>query len=115
LLKMRGRSYDYSPSPPRGYGRRHRNPSPRGRDGGRGRDLPTSLLVRNLRHDCRFGFSLFFPAIWMSVLDAHVYICCFMWIFPAYMLLLFFFFLSVNVFNYMHVIISLISLWIRCN
>jgi hypothetical protein len=24
------------------------------------------------------------------------------------------FFLSVNVFNYMHVIISLISLWIRC-
>uniref|UniRef100_A0A6M2EFK6 RRM domain-containing protein n=1 Tax=Populus davidiana TaxID=266767 RepID=A0A6M2EFK6_9ROSI len=50
---MRGRSYDYSPSPPRGYGRRHRNPSPRGRYGSRGRDLPTSLLVRNLRHDCR--------------------------------------------------------------
>ncbi|KAJ6914466.1 serine/arginine-rich SC35-like splicing factor SCL33 [Populus alba x Populus x berolinensis] len=50
---MRGRSYDYSPSPPRGYGRRHRNPSPRGRYGSLGRDLPTSLLVRNLRHDCR--------------------------------------------------------------
>ncbi|CAA7395355.1 unnamed protein product [Spirodela intermedia] len=50
---MRGRSYSYSPSPPRGYGRRGRSPSPRGRYGGRGRDLPTSLLVRNLRHDCR--------------------------------------------------------------
>ncbi|XP_052485447.1 serine/arginine-rich SC35-like splicing factor SCL33 isoform X1 [Gossypium raimondii] len=51
---MRGRSYGYSPSPPRDYGRRrHRSPSPRGRYGGRGRDLPTSLLVRNLRHDCR--------------------------------------------------------------
>ncbi|PPS03869.1 hypothetical protein GOBAR_AA16795 [Gossypium barbadense] len=51
---MRGRSYSYSPSPPRDYGRRrHRSPSPRGRYGGRGRDLPTSLLVRNLRHDCR--------------------------------------------------------------
>ncbi|XP_022151394.1 serine/arginine-rich SC35-like splicing factor SCL33 [Momordica charantia] len=49
---MRGRSYSYSPSPPRSYGRRHRSPSPRDR-GGRGRDLPTSLLVRNLRHDCR--------------------------------------------------------------
>ncbi|KAK8628818.1 hypothetical protein V6N13_009401 [Hibiscus sabdariffa] len=48
---MRGRSYSYSPSPPRGYGRRYR--SPRGRYGGRSRDLPTSLLVRNLRHDCR--------------------------------------------------------------
>ncbi|PSS07846.1 Serine/arginine-rich SC35-like splicing factor SCL30A [Actinidia chinensis var. chinensis] len=49
---MRGRSY--SPSPPRGgYSRRRRSPSPRGRYGGRGRDLPTSLLVRNLRHDCR--------------------------------------------------------------
>ncbi|RVW48644.1 Serine/arginine-rich SC35-like splicing factor SCL30A [Vitis vinifera] len=50
---MRGRSY--SPSPPRAYGRRGRSPSPRGRYGGRGsaRDLPTSLLVRNLRHDCR--------------------------------------------------------------
>ncbi|KAJ6864598.1 hypothetical protein NC651_035222 [Populus alba x Populus x berolinensis] len=51
--KMRGRSYSYSPSPPRGYGRKHRSPSPRGRHGGRGRDLPTSLLVRNLRLDCR--------------------------------------------------------------
>ncbi|XP_072973993.1 serine/arginine-rich SC35-like splicing factor SCL30A [Typha angustifolia] len=50
---MRGRSYSYSPSPPRSYGRRGRSPSPRGRYGGRGRDLPTSLLVRNLRRDCR--------------------------------------------------------------
>ncbi|KAG7017535.1 Serine/arginine-rich SC35-like splicing factor SCL30A, partial [Cucurbita argyrosperma subsp. argyrosperma] len=49
-LKMRGRSY--SPSPPRSYGRRNRSPSPRGR-GGRSRYLHTSLLVRNLRHDCR--------------------------------------------------------------
>uniref|UniRef100_M4FA77 RRM domain-containing protein n=1 Tax=Brassica campestris TaxID=3711 RepID=M4FA77_BRACM len=51
---MRGRSY--TPSPPRGgYGRRGRSPSPRGRYGGgrSSRDLPTSLLVRNLRHDCR--------------------------------------------------------------
>ncbi|KAF3638648.1 Serine/arginine-rich SC35-like splicing factor SCL30A [Capsicum annuum] len=49
---MRRRSY--SPSPPRGYGRRVRSPSPRGRYGGRSsRDAPTSLLVRNLRHDCR--------------------------------------------------------------
>ncbi|KAE9465296.1 hypothetical protein C3L33_02797, partial [Rhododendron williamsianum] len=46
---MRGRSYSYSPSPPRGgYSRRRRSPSPRGRYGGRDRDLPTSLLVRNL-------------------------------------------------------------------
>ncbi|KAF8047817.1 hypothetical protein N665_2818s0005 [Sinapis alba] len=50
---MRGRSY--TPSPPRGYGRRdRRSPSPRGgRYGARSVDLPTSLLVRNLRHDCR--------------------------------------------------------------
>lgn len=49
---MRRRSY--SPSPPRGYGSRGgRSPSPRGRYGGRSRDAPTSLLVRNLRHDCR--------------------------------------------------------------
>ncbi|KAL9251815.1 Serine/arginine-rich SC35-like splicing factor SCL30A-like protein [Drosera capensis] len=50
--KMRGRSY--TPSPPRG--RRGRSPSPRGRyggGGGRSRDAPTSLLVRNLRLDCR--------------------------------------------------------------
>ncbi|WZZ79723.1 hypothetical protein YC2023_100295 [Brassica napus] len=49
---MRGMSY--TPSPPRGYGRRGRtSPSPRGgRDGGRSADLPTSFLVRNLRHDC---------------------------------------------------------------
>ncbi|XP_022766866.1 serine/arginine-rich SC35-like splicing factor SCL33 isoform X2 [Durio zibethinus] len=50
---MRGRSYSYSPSPPRDYVRRRRSPSPRGRYGGRGGDPPTSLLVRNLRHDCR--------------------------------------------------------------
>ncbi|KAK6945420.1 RNA recognition motif domain [Dillenia turbinata] len=50
---MRGRSYSYSPSPPRGYSKRYRSPSPRGHRGGRDRDLPTSLLVRNLRHDCR--------------------------------------------------------------
>ncbi|XP_016550073.1 serine/arginine-rich SC35-like splicing factor SCL33 isoform X2 [Capsicum annuum] len=49
---MRGRSY--SPSPPRGYGRRGRSPIPRGGHyGGRSRDEPTTLLVRNLRHDCR--------------------------------------------------------------
>ncbi|TVU37719.1 hypothetical protein EJB05_11049 [Eragrostis curvula] len=57
------RGYSYSPSPPRGYRRRARSPSPRGYYGGRGsprgyyggrgRDLPTSLLVRNLRRDCR--------------------------------------------------------------
>ncbi|KAL8142867.1 hypothetical protein V2J09_015899 [Rumex salicifolius] len=52
--KMRGRSYSYSPSPSpsRGYGRRRRSPYPRGKYG-RSRDMPTSLLVRNLRHDCR--------------------------------------------------------------
>ncbi|XP_065856653.1 serine/arginine-rich SC35-like splicing factor SCL33 isoform X2 [Euphorbia lathyris] len=52
---MRGRSYSYSPShPPRGYGRRHRSPSPSPRGHyGSARDLPNSLLVRNLRHDCR--------------------------------------------------------------
>ncbi|CAN4110245.1 unnamed protein product [Withania somnifera] len=49
---MRGRSY--SPSPPRGYGRRARIPSPRGaRYAARTRDEPSTLLVRNLRHDCR--------------------------------------------------------------
>jgi len=89
LLKMRGRSYSYSPSPPRGYGRKHRSPSPRGRHGGRGRDLPTSLLVRNLRLDCRFGFSRWFPAVWIHVLDVHVVICCFM--FCANLVLLQFF------------------------
>ncbi|TVU37681.1 hypothetical protein EJB05_11009, partial [Eragrostis curvula] len=61
MINMRG--YSYSPSPPRGYRRRARSPSPRGYYGGRGsprgyyggrgRDLPTSLLVRNLRRDCR--------------------------------------------------------------
>ncbi|KAK4481752.1 hypothetical protein RD792_012662 [Penstemon davidsonii] len=48
-----GRRYSRSPSPPRGYSRRRRSPSPRGCYGSRGKDLPTSLLVRNLRHDCR--------------------------------------------------------------
>uniref|UniRef100_A0A0D3BTS8 Uncharacterized protein n=1 Tax=Brassica oleracea var. oleracea TaxID=109376 RepID=A0A0D3BTS8_BRAOL len=58
---MRGMSY--TPSPPRGYGRRGRtSPSPRGgRDGGRSADLPTSFLVRNLRHDCRY--------MWISFLN----------------------------------------------
>ncbi|KAK3019406.1 hypothetical protein RJ639_004656 [Escallonia herrerae] len=51
--RMRGRSYSYSPSPPRYRSRRPRSPSPRGRYGGRARDLPTSLLVRNLHHGCR--------------------------------------------------------------
>nr|AFK42741.1 unknown [Lotus japonicus] len=51
---MRGRSYSYSPSPPRRYGgRRRRSPSPKGRYRGRERDLPTSLLVRNLHRDTR--------------------------------------------------------------
>ncbi|KQK15056.1 serine/arginine-rich SC35-like splicing factor SCL33 [Brachypodium distachyon] len=49
-----GRGYSYSPSPPpRSYRGRARSPSPRVRYVGRGRDLPTSLLVRNLRRDCR--------------------------------------------------------------
>ncbi|XP_006658000.1 serine/arginine-rich SC35-like splicing factor SCL33 [Oryza brachyantha] len=49
-----GRGYSYSPSPPpRSYRRRASSPIPRGRYGGGGRDLPTSLLVRNLRRDCR--------------------------------------------------------------
>ncbi|KAJ6816109.1 serine/arginine-rich SC35-like splicing factor SCL33 [Iris pallida] len=49
---MRGRSY--SPSPRRSYSRRCRSPSPRGHYGRHSReDLPTSLLVRNLRHGCR--------------------------------------------------------------
>ncbi|KAL0316909.1 UNVERIFIED_CONTAM: Serine/arginine-rich SC35-like splicing factor SCL33 [Sesamum radiatum] len=52
-LKM-GRRYSRSPSPsPTGYSRRYRSPSPRGRYRSRAKDLPTSLLVRNLRHDCR--------------------------------------------------------------
>ncbi|RYR63671.1 hypothetical protein Ahy_A04g021446 isoform B [Arachis hypogaea] len=53
MAEMRGRSYSPSPPPARGYSRRGRSPSPRGRYSGRSRDLPTSLLVRNLRHDCR--------------------------------------------------------------
>ncbi|KAL0338042.1 UNVERIFIED_CONTAM: Serine/arginine-rich SC35-like splicing factor SCL33 [Sesamum calycinum] len=49
-----GRRYSRSPSPsPTGYSRRYRSPSPRGRYRSRAKDLPTSLLVRNLRHDCR--------------------------------------------------------------
>lgn len=64
---MRGRSY--TPSPPRGYGRRGRSPSPRGRYGGRGRDLPTSLLVRNLRHDCRLvQFTLIYVLYLLNLL-----------------------------------------------
>ncbi|KAI3446387.1 hypothetical protein Pfo_003052 [Paulownia fortunei] len=49
-----GRRYSRSPSP-RGYSRRRRSPSPspRGRYRRHGKDLRTSLLVRNLRHDCR--------------------------------------------------------------
>ncbi|XP_062215497.1 serine/arginine-rich SC35-like splicing factor SCL33 isoform X2 [Phragmites australis] len=47
------RGYRRSPSLPRGYRRRARSPSPHGRYGGRARDLPTSLLVRNLNRDCR--------------------------------------------------------------
>ncbi|KAJ9554872.1 hypothetical protein OSB04_009486 [Centaurea solstitialis] len=50
---MRGRSYSYSPSPPRYRSKSYRSPSPRGRRGVRARDLPTSLLVRNLHHGCR--------------------------------------------------------------
>lgn len=53
LKKINMRGYSYSPSPPRSYSRRARSPSPRGYYGGRGRDFPTSLLVRNLRRDCR--------------------------------------------------------------
>ncbi|PWA52335.1 serine/arginine-rich SC35-like splicing factor SCL33 [Artemisia annua] len=48
---MRGRSYSYSPSPPRYRSRTYRSRSPRRRD--RYRDLPTSLLVRNLGRGCR--------------------------------------------------------------
>ncbi|KAI7735417.1 hypothetical protein M8C21_033018 [Ambrosia artemisiifolia] len=50
---MRGRSYSYSPSPPRYRSRSYRSPSPRGRYAGRAKDLPTSLLVRNLGRGCR--------------------------------------------------------------
>ncbi|KAL9264674.1 Serine/arginine-rich SC35-like splicing factor SCL30A-like protein [Drosera capensis] len=48
---MRSRSYSYSPSPSRSY-RRRRSPSPRDRYH-HGRESATSLLVRNLRRDCR--------------------------------------------------------------
>ncbi|KAK4749250.1 hypothetical protein SAY87_026699 [Trapa incisa] len=50
---MRGRSYSYSPSPPRGYGRRPRSPIPRDRYGYGPREPAASLLVRNLHRDCR--------------------------------------------------------------
>ncbi|XWS08883.1 hypothetical protein CRYUN_Cryun40dG0038700 [Craigia yunnanensis] len=49
---MRDGSYSYSPSPPRDYGKRRCSPCSRGR----GRDLPTSLLIHNLRHDCRLQY-----------------------------------------------------------
>lgn len=52
-----GRRYSRSPSP-RGYSRRYRSPSPRGCYRIRGKDLTTSLLVRNLRHDCRCAFMM---------------------------------------------------------
>ncbi|KAK6937007.1 RNA recognition motif domain, partial [Dillenia turbinata] len=65
--QMRGRSY--TPSPPRGYSRRGRSPSPRGRYGGRGRDLPTSLLVRNLRHDCRHSTFVGLALVFQSLHD----------------------------------------------
>uniref|UniRef100_A0A0D9X1V6 RRM domain-containing protein n=1 Tax=Leersia perrieri TaxID=77586 RepID=A0A0D9X1V6_9ORYZ len=51
-----GRGYGSPSPPPRSYRRRASSPISRGRYepyGGRGRDLPTSLLVRNLRRDCR--------------------------------------------------------------
>lgn len=69
---MRGRSYSYSPSPPRGYGRRYRSPSPRGRYS-REKDLPTSLLVRNLRHDCRLEFDL---AVLVNLVLDDLNYCC---------------------------------------
>ncbi|GAY32768.1 hypothetical protein CUMW_004000 [Citrus unshiu] len=50
---MRGRSYSYSPSPPRDYGRRYRSPSPRGHYGGRGRDLPTTFSTKTYKSICR--------------------------------------------------------------
>jgi hypothetical protein len=63
---MRGRSY--TPSPPPRYSRRGggRSPSPRRRYAPRQSDLPTSLLVRNLRHDCRHVSSPFPPTILFS-------------------------------------------------
>ncbi|GAB2221516.1 hypothetical protein Drorol1_Dr00012700 [Drosera rotundifolia] len=58
---MRSRSFSYSPSPSRSY-RRRGSPSPRG-GYHHGRESTTSLLVRNLRRDCReprgFGFVQF--------------------------------------------------------
>ena len=69
---MRGRSY--SPSPPRSYGRRHRSPSPRGR-GGRSRYLPTSLLVRNLRHDCRFATAIFISWLFHPLRLLYIQLC----------------------------------------
>lgn len=64
FLKI-GRRYSRSPSSsPRGYSRRYRSPSPRDGYRSRGRDYPTSLLVRNLRHDCR----------WVSVTNSAFFI-----------------------------------------
>lgn len=66
---MRGRSYRYSPSPPRNYrSSRRRSPSPRGSYGGRSRDGPTSLLVRNLRHDCRYAFIVLYKCYHVFIL-----------------------------------------------
>lgn len=72
--EMRGRSY--SPSPPPRHSRRGgggRSPSPRGRYPPRPRqqDLPTSLLVRNLRHDCRYTWThtrLSFPSLYLYLI-----------------------------------------------
>ncbi|KAJ0960583.1 hypothetical protein J5N97_001576 [Dioscorea zingiberensis] len=50
---MRGRSYSYSPSPPRGYRRRGRSPSPRGGMADAGVISRRAFWFRNLRHDCR--------------------------------------------------------------
>ncbi|GLJ04950.1 hypothetical protein SUGI_0007660 [Cryptomeria japonica] len=52
-LHMGRRTPSYSPPPRRVYGRRGRSPSPRGHYDSRARDLPTSLLVRNICRDCR--------------------------------------------------------------
>ena len=75
--EMRGRSYSYSPSPPRGYGRSYRSPSPRGRyRRGKEPQGATSLLVRNLRHDCRFAFVLLplSPIAWLLATGIIVYV-----------------------------------------
>ncbi|GFZ03683.1 cleavage and polyadenylation specificity factor (CPSF) A subunit protein [Actinidia rufa] len=97
---MRGRSY--SPSPPRGGdSRRRRSPSPRGRYGGRGRDLPTSLLAVHvisqyaeagpLAHDVvevphSYGFAILFrvgDALLMDLRDVHNPSCVYRMTLPA--------------------------------